>query len=125
MPLVILKYRTYRGLNQIVKNLADELPMIVASNLSTGIVHEGHVEPADIIVEPVPASDLSVNEKDIEIYIISHDYPARRVNLEERNRRMFEKVLSFLADYDRNVSGFVWTLLMPTAFKSFEIEIAG
>lgn len=118
MPLVLLQYKSDRGLNQLVEKLAQKLPSIVAPNLTLP-EHErldGQVLPDDIIVRCVGGNKADVNTKDIEIIIWAHDFPERKANLECRKDAIVLGVQRFLSDYDRNVSGFVWILLQPTAF---------
>lgn len=117
MPLVLLHYKTDRGLEELAENLAIELPDIVAPNLTLSERErlDGQVAPEDIIVRCVEGTKSDVNCKDIEITIWAHDFPGRKVNLEERKDAIIGGIHQFLADYDRNVSGFVWVLLQPTA----------
>lgn len=59
---------------------------------------------------------LDVNTKDLEIIIWATLYPERLKNLDGRRAMIVEQVKMFLADYDRNLSGFVWVLLQPASF---------
>lgn len=77
----------------------------------------GYLTPHNIVVVPIPYSG-GENGKDIEITIISHQYPQRFRNLERINTQIFKEIGLLLSDYDRNISWFVWTLLAPSAFMS-------
>lgn len=114
MPLVLIQHKNGRGLNEIAEKLAKELPALVAPTLSAP--PDGNLVPGDIEVWCTEGSTADVNTKDLEIIIWAHEYPERRANLEERKDVIVKGVRTFLADYDRNVSGFVWILLQPTAF---------
>ena len=118
MPLVVLQYKTDRGLRELAEKLAQELPSIVASNLtlSKHERHDGQVASDDIMVWCRESSKADQNGKDLEIIVWAHDFPERKANLEERKDAIIKGVHGFLADYDRNVSGAVWVLLAPTAF---------
>lgn len=118
MPLTLLQYRPNRGLKELAENLAKHLPDIVAPALTLPERerHDGDVSPEDIIVWLVEGGEQDVNTKDLEIIIWAHDFPERGANLEERKDAILKGVRQFLCDYDRNVSGFVWVLLQPTAF---------
>ena len=143
MPLVELHYKANRGLMDLANELAENLPGIVAPNL---IVperprHDGEVLPEDIIVKIIQGGTHDVNCKDIEIVIFAHDFPERKANLEERKEEILKGVRAFIESYEAKrrkivesgprrlhairkhsgsyegqVSGFVWVLLVPTAF---------
>ncbi|MBI2003668.1 MAG: hypothetical protein HYS78_01690 [Parcubacteria group bacterium] len=118
MPLTLLQYKTDRGLKELAERLSKELPAIVAPvlTLSDRERLDGQVTPEDIIVWCVEGSKADVNSKDLEIIIWAHDFPERKANLEERKDAIIKGIHQFLADWDRNVTGFVWVLLQPTAF---------
>ena len=118
MPLTLIQYKKGRGLEKLAEDLARELPDIVAPALTLPEQErlEGQVTPDDIIVWCVEGGKIDVNTKDIEILIWAHDFPERKANLEARKDAILSGVRDFLAGYDRNVSGFVWILLKPTAY---------
>lgn len=121
MPLVLLQYKRNRGLKDLARALGKHLPEIVAPalTLSERERHDGQVVPDDIIVWCAEGGEHDVNTKDIEIIIWAHDFPERATNLEERKDAIVKGVRQFLTDYTffyRDVSGFVWVLLQPTAF---------
>lgn len=114
MPLALIQHKNGRGLTEIAEKLAQELPTSVAWALSTS--GDGKLNPDDIEVWVTEGSPADVNTKDLEIIIWAHDYPERKADLENRKDSILTDVRKFLADYDRNVTGFVWVLLQPTAF---------
>lgn len=118
MPLVTLQYKAGRQLKELAENLAEALPEIVAPNLTLPEREQldGQVTPDDIVVRCTESGTSDINTKDLEIIIWAHEFPERLKNLEERKEAIIRGVWTFLADYDRNVSGFVWVLLQPTAF---------
>ncbi len=122
MPLVLLQYKMRyekgRSLRDLAEKLSQELPAIVAPALTLSDRErlDGQVTPEDIIVHCVKSNDADVNNKDLEIVIWAHDFPERKANLEERKDAIIKGIHEFLRDWDRNVSGFVWILLQPTAF---------
>ncbi len=114
MPLTLIQHKNGRGLGEIAEKLAKELPAFIAPALS--VSGDGQLTHDDIEVWVTEGSTADVNTKDLEIIIWAHEYPDRRANLEVRKDAIIGCVRTFLADYDRNVSGFVWILLQPTAF---------
>ena len=118
MPLTLIQHKTGRGLKELAENLAKALPDIVAPALTLDKREnlDGKVTSNDIIVWCVEGGQADVNTKDLEILIWAHDFPERKANLDERRDTILKGVRAFLADYDRNVSGFVWILLQPTAY---------
>jgi len=124
MPLVILQHQTGRGLQDLAEKLAIELPSIVAKNLTLGERerHDGQVAPEDIMVWCRESKRADQNGKSLEIIIIAHDFPERKVNLEERKEAIIQGIRYFLADYGRKyIPGAVWVLLIPTAFGEFNV----
>ncbi len=121
-PLVLLRYRTGRGLENLAAGLAKELPGLVAPSLtfSERERHEVWVATEDITVHCVEGTEADVNAEDLEIIVWAHDFLERKVNLEERKDAIVDGVRKFLQDHSHDVpgyvSGFVWILLQPTAF---------
>ncbi|MEW6617375.1 MAG: hypothetical protein AB1333_03065 [Patescibacteria group bacterium] len=119
MPLVLVQYKQLAFLEEVVEKLSKALPKIVAPNLNLSEYERlaGGVLPEDIIVRCTKGGKMDTNEKDIGIIIFAHDFPERKENLEERKDAIIKGIHEFLAtNYERNVSGFVWILLAPSAF---------
>ncbi|MEK7134529.1 MAG: hypothetical protein AAB805_02210 [Patescibacteria group bacterium] len=118
MPLALLQYKKGQALKEIAECLALQLPHIIAPalTLSERDLHDGQVTPGEIVVWCVEGGAHDVNTRDIEIIIWAHDFLERAANLEGRKDAIIKGVHRFLADYDRDISGFVWVLLQPTAF---------
>lgn len=118
MPTVLLFRKPERGLEELAKNLARELPMIIAAYLSTK--EGGYVQPKSIKVRHFVGDPEDVNTDDLEIRISAHNFPEREANLEERKNSILEDVRDFLRDYDRNLSVLVLVHLAPMAFGKIE-----
>lgn len=118
MPVALLQYKADRELKELAEALAKALPDIIAPNLTLPKreLLDGQVNSDDIKVYCVEGTRADVNTDDLEIMIWAHDFPERKANLDDRKDAIIKGVHQFLADYDRNVSGFVWILLQPTAF---------
>lgn len=118
MPIVQLRYKPGRDLEELACKLAEALPAIVAPQLSIAgaELHDGMVTQKEIIVEVTEGSQADVNTKDLQITILAHNFPERVETDEQRKDAMLKGVRTFLADFDRNVDGFVWLILAPTAF---------
>jgi len=118
MPVVLLQYQT-KLLGRIAAKLAQALPAIVAPELAINNRDrgDGGLVAEDIIVRCVEGGLGDVNSKEIEIIIFAHDFPERKTNLEERKNTIIAGVREFFVKEDfRGVTGFVWVMLMPTAF---------
>ena len=117
MPLAHLQYKRDRGLEEIAARLAMELPAIVSRALDVPGNGKMRLTPDEIEVPVDESGKFSVNIKDIEIRIIAHDYPERTNDIEERKDFILGEIRRFLADYDRNLTGWVWVLpQQKTAF---------
>lgn len=116
MSLVVVNHQVGRVLPDMLNELAQAMPEIVARALNVEEHEEAHLTANDVEVW-IRESDLyDVNNKDIEIIIWANHYPERLANLGERKEIILNGVRGFLKDYDRNLSGFVWVLLQPGAF---------
>lgn len=118
MPLVQLSYKGDRELGPIAKQLAGELPELVARTLSVPDNEKARLEADDIEVHVRQTTSFDVNTKDLEIIIWANEYPERLANLDFRKEVILHGVREFLRDYDRNLTGFVWVLLQPGSFGS-------
>lgn len=116
MPLVVMNCKKGRLLGDMIGNLANELPAIVARALHVEKNLKGHLTSEDIEVEVRESGPYDVNIKDLEITIWANDYPERLANLDKRREEILSGIREFLRDYDRNLSGFVWVLLQPASF---------
>lgn len=116
MPLVVVQHKVGRILEDMLQKLAESLPEIVAKALSAEENQDACLIPSDVEVWVQESGKLNVNTKDLEIIIWANSYPERLRDLERRKDMIVRAVRKFFADYDRNLSGFVWVLLQPTAF---------
>ena len=110
MPLVLLQYKHGRGLEEIAERLAQQLPYIVSDALDVPGNSEERLTPDEIDIRVSESGKLFINAKDLEMVVIAHDYPERTENIEARKDLILGGVRRFLADYDRNVFGWVWVL---------------
>lgn len=116
MPLVVVQYKAERITVQMLMHLTTALPGIVATALDVPENQDARLAPSDIEVWTQESGKFDVNTKDLEIIIWAPLFPERLLNLEERKDAIVRAVRRFLADYDRNLTGFVWVLLQPSAF---------
>ena len=116
MPLVVVTHEVGRVPPDMLIKLARALPEIVAQALNVEENEHARLTVADIEVRVQESGPYDFNVKDLEIIIWANDYPERLVNLDERKETILKGVREFLRDFDRNLSGFVWVLLQPTAF---------
>ena len=119
MPLVVVKHKAGRMLDDMLADLADALTEIVADALHTPENKGGELSPNDIEVWVQESGKHDIDTKDLEIIIWANEYPNRLANLVDRKDRIVRAMRKFLADYDRNLSGFVWVLLQPAAYGEF------
>lgn len=117
MPIVLLQAKRDRGLEEITERLALELPRIVSGALDVPDRSDARLTPDDIEIRVSESGKLDVNAKDLEIIVFAHDYPERTQYIEARKDRIIAEVHRFLADYDRNVSGWVW--ILPQQLSAF------
>ncbi len=116
MPLVVVQHKTGRVLEDMLVTLTHALPDIVAGALDVPENEAARLTAGDIEVWVQESGKYDVNTKDLEIVIWVTDFPERKKDLERRKDVILQGVRTFLAEYDRNLSGFVWVLLQPTAF---------
>ena len=121
MPLVVVQYKASRFNEDMLmlQRLVESLPEIVGFALNAPENEDACLSPSDIEVWVQESGRFDVNTKDLEIIIWANLYPERLRNLEQRRDVILQAVRKFLADYDRNLSGFVWVLLQPASFGEF------
>ena len=61
-------------IEDLAKRLAQELPRIIAPNLS---IYDGHIQPKSVKVRCLKGDEADVNTDDIEIIIPAHNFPER------------------------------------------------
>jgi hypothetical protein len=117
MPYALLLVKPGRGLEELGQKLALELPNIIAPALSLGEreLHDGKVTPNEIMVWLVFGQE-TVNGKDLELLVAAHNFPERVANIEDRKEQILAGIRTFLADYDRNVTGAVCVFPTPMAY---------
>ena len=114
-----LQYKAGTDFRGVGEKLAQELPFIIAPhlNVKNRDRHDGGITSKDIIVHCSEGNAGDVNGRDFEIMIFAHDFPERKANLEKSKDAIIEKVREHLKKhYKSAASGFVWILLVPTAF---------
>ena len=116
MPLVVVQHKAGRITEQMLTNLAKAMPEIVAAGLNAPENQDACLIPSDIEVWVQESGRFDVNTKDLGIIIWANSYPERLRNLDQRKDAIVQAVRKFLADCDRNLSGYVWVLLQPAAF---------
>lgn len=116
MPLVVIQHKAGRVLDDMLSKLSQAMPEIVASALDVEENKSARLTPNDVEVHVQESGKFDVNTKDLEIVIWANSYPERLKNLEQRKEAIIQGVRTFLADYDRNLFGYVWVLLQPGAF---------
>ncbi|TSC60268.1 MAG: hypothetical protein LiPW15_146 [Parcubacteria group bacterium LiPW_15] len=116
MPLVTIHHKFGVPQEDIIWSLAKELPEIVAEALNVKGKPEAHLDPGDVEVRISRLGEHDVNTRDVEIIVTANFYLERMANLEEREEMILNAVRDFFADYDFNVSGYVWIDLKLAAF---------
>ena len=116
MPLVVVHYHPNIIPRDVILELANELPGIVADALNVRGNADAHLDSSDVEVQVRAFGEYDVNTRSLEIIVWANLYLERQANLEERKDNILNAVRDFLEDYNLNVSGFVWVLLQPAAF---------
>ena len=115
MPLVLTKlpFGSNLGTRQYGE-IIKSLPRIDAYNLTAP--PEGTLTPDEVEVWDIPNNTRNIAgvfKKDVEIIVFAHDYPDRKVNLEERKTRIINELSAMIP---ANITFSVWILVMPTAW---------
>jgi len=116
MPVVSLQYKPDRIPKEAIEKLAPALTIFISGALDIPENKDARLKPEDIEVRVTHPHEFNTNAKDLEIMIWAHEYPERSQNIEERKDKIVADVRRFFADYDYNITGWVWILLQPTSF---------
>ncbi len=120
MPYVFMFYE--ESAKGDAEELARFLPVTLSKHLSVSTEEgkEGFLKPEDIKVKPRQHKKMDVHSQVIEILVLAHDYPERKINLEERKNAVLEDIKNFcLATHADKLDSSLWILLMPSAFGNF------
>lgn len=111
MPLVVVSPGHTRNADTVLAKLTPELPRIVAAGL-TCEDKGGQLYADDVGVQVRRPDKFDVNESHLSIVIFANDFPARRVNIEERKELIAGKIRKVIP----GVEGSVWIRLAPAAY---------
>lgn len=117
MPIALLQYDPGRVQEEVVKDLAEHLPRIVANYLSVPGTN-CQLTPADVNVWVNPVGLLDVNKKDLVIVVWAGLHAEREKNLDER-RRDIAMAIRLRCMFAVKRTGFVWILLQPDSFEEW------
>lgn len=120
MPFVFVFYQESARVQ--AEEIASFLPATLSKHLSitTEEGEEGFLKPEDIKVKPRQHKKEDINSQAIEILVLAHDYPERKINLEERKNAVLEDIKNFqLSIPSDKPDSCLWILLMPSAFGNF------
>lgn len=121
MPLAIITYDPKNHeIGKCALKISEILPGIIAKTLS--IPNHPHASLSENDTEVLVREYLvfDKNTPTIGIQIFANDYPERKENLEERNKKIVEFIKqSNLLPYGESEKFYVWTMLFPGAFDIF------
>src|SRR6185436_575540 len=114
MPLVTIKRNPDQISDQIIKNLTNILPSIIADTLSVAGNKEAQLTKDDIEISVTEHGHLDVNVLPLQIAIFANDYPERKATLKERTDEIARRLQEILpTDLVGKQKAFVWVLLVP------------
>ena len=113
MPLIQVTRKLDRVSDLVVRRVVGSLPAHTAKVLTCP--EGGLLKPEDIMLEVSDLGPLCLNNKDINIRVLAHDYHARRKNLAAILKDLSQKVVSQLP---YGLSWYVWVILAETSYGS-------
>ncbi|OHA67335.1 MAG: hypothetical protein A3C82_01660 [Candidatus Wildermuthbacteria bacterium RIFCSPHIGHO2_02_FULL_47_12] len=116
MPLVVVT-RGPEITDERIKPLLDHLRQIVAEELTVPGT-DGELNANEIEVRVQETRSLDQNVPHIAITIWANEYPKRLANLDERRRRIAQRVRDLIPDVDGNL----WILLQPGSFEEWKAK---
>lgn len=120
MPVVQVRYNQDCLSQKDANWLAVQLTQIVAEALSLPDSLETRIAPATVYVWMTPKVLRMLSEKDLEILVLAHNYPARLVCQDELIRRISAQLLVKLNE--RRLAPLqcgLWLALMPIGYFEF------
>jgi hypothetical protein len=116
MPLVIVT-RGSDITDEMIKPLLDQLRQIVAEELTVPGT-DGELNANEIEVRVQETGSLDQNVPHVATTIWANEYPKRLANLDERRRRIAERIRDLIPDIDGNL----WILLQPGSFEEWKAK---
>lgn len=118
MPLVMVRYKDPKVRDRDARDLAVELPALVAKHLGEPNT-QADLKPDEVEVWVQPGHWADMNTMDVEVIVWATLYLEREANLDERRHRLKEDVQALVPP---GTSGYVWVLLQPTSYEEWEGE---
>lgn len=114
MPLVLARFAPDVP-DEVVSAVVGAIPAALAEAFDCPDPG-GDLTPKDIEVEVSTVGPKDINDYYVCVTVLANDFPTRKVNLDERRRKM----QALLAPYiPPNMKGYLWTLLCPASFGEF------
>jgi len=116
MPIVFMKV-SGRISDVELPNIKAGLRPVVAEEISADEA-DARLKPEDILIWGSRVTEMDeAHDVDLQIVIFAHDYPSRKANLEERRKRIQERMLC----ESGGRKAYCWIILAPTSYGTFVV----
>lgn len=127
MPLVHVYWNSWKVTGTDIRRIENALPDLVSNALSVST--DSSFPPSEVTVKGFEMEKLTDKHTerdddlrepmshDIEVVVWAHNYPERERSLEQLAATMASGVQKLAPEH---CSGYVWLLLQPSAFTSFQ-----
>lgn len=116
MPIILAKRNDENLIDDTTyQHLIAALPAIVAEALNAPDDINGELTADEIAVwdTDTPIPHYGISHYDLELVVLSHNFPSRLANLDERREMIIQGTAKLLP---KGTSFFVWILCMPTSW---------
>lgn len=114
MPIVNVGYNAEKLDRAVLLAFRDELPILIASTLSTGKDIQGKLEAKDIEIEFKAFDSLSVHTKDVQVVVWALSFPERVANIASMTANLRRAIEAALPS---NIKSFAFVLLSEGSFS--------
>lgn len=106
-PFITIQFRRGRNLQYLAEKLADEFPNFFEPEFGSD----------KKIIKAVCCETEEESNSYFEVTVFFHDFLGDINDLKRRREEVLQKIRTFLADYDRNISGIVFLTVFPTTIS--------
>ncbi len=116
MPICLVHYAKGRLEGDILSKLGPTIGESVARALDVPSNPELHLTPNKVEVRFSESGPYDTGHKDVGIMIYGNGGPERESNLKDRVAQIRKDVMMFLADYDRNLTVYIYVMLQKAEY---------
>jgi hypothetical protein len=120
MPICLVHHKKGRLPDNMLSKLGLAISKSVAAALDVPLNPNLHLTPNEVEVRFTESGPYDIVHHDIGIMIFGNGGPDREDTLKSRAMKIRDDLMAFVANYDRNLTGYVYVMLQKAEY--YEID---